>query len=296
MQTATERCTGDLQRHGFFRNLHGWKSSRPQRRQRAADCGQRAPHADSDREVYRRPTETWILSKSSRFEILTPATTKKSLRLRRGAPARKVLRHARCSGARGAPAREVHRHPGGASARERCIGTGEVHRHGRGASARERCFSTQGAPAREAVLRHAMCFLRHKRDGGSCGNDGIMGGYGTAETRECDTRLRFSSGRLPVSSTPLVHMALRTRPQKGEAIVRTWSASREAFGDEGLALGYMRAMDPQVLGIQRFVSSYTECLLLLSTPTHVSQARRLPATRERDPEDSSASHSNRSIP
>ena len=66
--------------------------------------------------------------------------------------------------------------------------------------------------------------------------------------------------------------------------MRTWSASREAFGDEGLALGYMRATDPQVLGIQRFVSSYTECLLLLSTFIHVirlSQARRLPATRER---------------
>ena len=52
----------------------------------------------------------------------------------------------------------------------------------------------------------------------------------------------------------------------------------------------MRTTDPQVLGIQRFVSSYTECLLLLSTFIHVSQARRLPATRERDPEDSSASH------
>ena len=81
--------------------------------------------------------------------------------------------------------------------------------------------------------------------------------------------------------------------------MRTWSASRGAFGDEGLALGYMRATDPQVLGIQRFVSSYTECLLLLPTSIHVlrlSQARRLPATRERDPEDSSASHSNRSIP
>ena len=48
-------------------------------------------------------------------------------------------------------------------------------------------------------------------------------------------------------------------------------------------LGYMRATDPQVWGIQRFVSSYTECLLLLSTPTHVSQARRLPATRRETP-------------
>ena len=51
--------------------------------------------------------------------------------------------------------------------------------------------------------------------------------------------------------------------------------------ERGLALGYMRATDPQLLGIQRFVSSYTECLLPLSTSTHVSQARRLPATRER---------------
>ena len=54
--------------------------------------------------------------------------------------------------------------------------------------------------------------------------------------------------------------------------------------ERGLALGYMRATDPQVLGIQRFVSSYTECLLPLSTSTYVirlSQARRLPATRER---------------
>ena len=50
------------------------------------------------------------------------------------------------------------------------------------------------------------------------------------------------------------------------------------------------------LGIQRFVSSYTECLLLLPTSIHVlrlSQARRLPATRERDPEDSSASQQGR---
>ena len=46
-------------------------------------------------------------------------------------------------------------------------------------------------------------------------------------------------------------------------------------------------------GIQRFVSSYIECLLPLFTFIHVirlSLARRLPATRERPPRRGSASH------
>ena len=75
--------------------------------------------------------------------------------------------------------------------------------------------------------------------------------------------------------------------------MRTWSASREAFGDEGLALGYMRATDPQVLGIQRFVSSYTECLLpYRPRPSTLYDSARhvVSLPRERDPEDSSASH------
>ena len=151
-----------------------------------------------------RPTETWILSKSSRFEILTPATTKKSLRLRRGAPARergaptrevlrharKVLRHARgapaherCSGTQGAPAREVLRH-----AREVLRHARKVLRHARGALAREVLRRGKRCSGTREVFRPEMCSgtrdgFRHKKDAGPRDNDVIMGGYGTVGTR-----------------------------------------------------------------------------------------------------------------
>ena len=135
---------------------------------------------------------------------------------------------------------EVLRHTRGAPARERCSGTREVLRHKR------------GAPAREAVLRHERgASAQERRSGARSGapESGTTcdsaqerhratrqqhdhGRLRTHNARDWDTRLRVSSGRLPVSSTPRRHTAsqrssppthgLEDEAAKGEAIVRVW--------------------------------------------------------------------------
>ena len=166
-----------------------------------------------------------------------------------GAPAREaVLRHCdRRRTAEGAPALRP------ATYSRRCSGTATGDEQPKVLRHAKRCSGTATGDVQPKVLRHARC------SGTRCASAQETQGHATAMTtgrdhgrlrttagtRECDTRLRFSSGRLPVSSTPLVHMALRTRPQRGGAIVRIWHGSvgdRIHVGDEtarrGLALGY----------------------------------------------------------
>ena len=198
---------------------------------------------------------------------------------------RDVLRHARDVPRH---ARDVPRH-----ARDVLRHARDVLRHAK------RCSGTATGDVQPKVLRHARC------SGTRCASAQETQGHATATTttgrdhgrlrttagtRECDTRLRFSSGRLPVSSTPLVHMALRTRPQRGEAIVRIWHGSvgdRIHVGDEtarrGLALGY------EDHGSPGFGGSNDSSLRILSVcsycprrPTLARHVVSLP--RERDPE------------
>ena len=161
MQTATERCTGDLQRHGFFRNLR--ESSHPQRQQRAADCGPRASHADSDREA----------TGDEQPKVLRHCDRRRTAE---GASAREVLRHCdRRRTAEGAPAREAvlwhcdrRRTAEGAPAREAVLRHCDRRRTAEGASAREvlrhaRCSGTRCASAQETQGRATTTGRDHGR-------------------------------------------------------------------------------------------------------------------------------------
>ena len=177
-----------------------------------------------------RPTETWILSKSSRFEILTPATTKKSLRLRTRPSAvrtmttksyrprtkssgtrdvlrhvREVLRHVRGDARRaparerGAPARKVLRHKRGVPAHGVLRHAREVLRHARG-DARRAPARERGAPARK-VFRHMGCFgtrevLRHARCSGTGSGAPARDVLRSAQERRRVMRQRRDHGRL----------------------------------------------------------------------------------------------------
>ena len=165
MQTGTERCTGDLQRHGFFRNPTETTST------------VRNPHA---RDVEEEPT------KPSRLHARRPTTPNQTKRSTRNDDkelptadqeprhAGEVLRRARRAPARerGAPARKVFWHMGCFGTRERCSGTRDVLRHVR------------------EVLRHAREVLRHAR----CFGTGEMQGHAaTTGSWEAMERPRLGS-------------------------------------------------------------------------------------------------------
>ena len=172
-------------------------------RRRTAERAPARETCSGTRNVLRHET----CSGTGRASALRPATYSRMRFGTRGAPApRGVLRHKR-----GASARDVLRH-------EMCFGTRETQGHATTGRDHGRLRTQRPGHQVEVFLRQFAGFLN---------TTGLLKAQAARPPQ-----LRFSSGSLPVSSASRrtaeghQHTALRTRPQKGKAIVRTWGCRR----------------------------------------------------------------------